>query len=335
MHCPKCGEQMNPTAATCPTCGADVTASSSGESHERGADLPPDPTLPGRQGPKRRREGRRGGKTLALSLAALGGVFFFQIIGALASFILPLDAEMVVYVFGTLGAILGMVGLGGAQALVPTCATMRFAFRQGWWVVLLSVCLCAFDLVTCMVVEGMPPVDDWPQRVMSVLILCLLIGILEETMFRGLLLGGMLDAFGSTKHAIMVIALCTSAGFGIAHVNWIELDYANSLDLVQALLKTIQTGIFGFFLTAIVMSSHNVAGASLLHGLNDFLLMFPAVGLLGESTEIDYVTTGEDVWPTIILYLVIIALYLPLLVRGIRLLRNVEAPAYGPFHKGA
>ena len=67
--------------------------------------------------------------------------------------------------------------------------------------------------------------------------------------------------------------------------------------------------------------------------MSDLLIMIPSIGLLGESATVSYVNSGEDAIATIVLYLVVIAVYLPLVWSGVKMLREVPVPDRGAFHK--
>ena len=137
-------------------------------------------------------------------------------------------------------------------------------------------------------------------------------------------------AFGGTRRGLVVSVIVTSLAFGAAHVMWTELDYTDALQVAQAVLKVMQTGIYAVFLSAQVVRTREVWGVGLLHGLDDWLLLVVSVVLGGGSIETEYVAAGDDALPTSILYLVVIALYIPLLVRGIKMLKKAPVPDYGP-----
>jgi hypothetical protein len=137
-------------------------------------------------------------------------------------------------------------------------------------------------------------------------------------------------AFGGTRRGLVASVIATSLAFGAAHVMWTELDYMDPLQVAQAILKVMQTGIYAVFLSAQVMRTREVWGVGLLHGLDDWLLLVVGIVLGGESLETEYVAAGDDALPTIILYLVVIVLYIPLLVRGIKAIKKAPVPDYGP-----
>ena len=59
-----------------------------------------------------------------------------------------------------------------------------------------------------------------------------------------------------------------------------------------------------------------------MHGADDFLLMFVSIGLFSEPFETEYTTEGEDAMATIVLYLVVIAAYLPFTIKSLREIRG-------------
>lgn len=276
---------------------------------------------------------RRPSATLALALLLLGAVFVFQILGAVVGYAFGINIEASIYASAVAGTIIALTVLGGASLLKPTRASVAYAFRHGWWVIFVSAGLMVFDLVSLFADGDFTPVSDWPLRVLGTFALCVCIGISEEGAFRGLMLGGLLDVKGTNKRGIVIACVVSATLFGLAHVDVAAMNLTDPLQLAQALLKAIQTGTYGFFLAALVVRTKDIVGAVILHALDDFFLMVPTVALMGESLDVDYVTSGADALPTITLYLVVIVLYLPLVWQGVRMLREVDAPNQGPFHR--
>ena len=329
MHCNTCGSDIPPTASFCPECGSPVgppqpTSVPEASSLATSSQMTNAPDV---------KKSRSGGVTLVLSLLLIGLVLVFQIVGVAISELTGWDLDALVTVFGALGGIVSLLILGGRHLFALDAASFARAWREGWWVVAISIGLALFDVVTTLVAGESLVVEGWQLRTLGLLLLCLGIGVYEESVFRGLLLGGGLDAFGTRKAGIVVVAVVTSLLFGMAHVAWGDLDYANPLDVAQAVLKTVQTGTYGFFLASLVMRTNNIFGAVTLHAFDDFFLMLPSVGLGDLKVEAEYVSSGADALPTIILYCVIIVLYLPIVWRGVLLLNECEPPQRGAFHK--
>lgn len=327
MYCRKCGAELVQNAKFCHRCGISTVAD------ETGPEAPsPMAPVPGDRQPPR--SGRRPGVTLLLSFLLFVNAFVFQVLGFLVGMLFGDSGELSATIGSAVGALLGIVVLGGKALLKPSKESLAMAFKKGWWAVMVSFGLFVFEVVETFVVEKATVVSDWPVRMIWLVMFCAAIGLAEEGMFRGLLLGGILDVKGSDRRGVVAAAMISALLFGVAHVEWWAIDYVDALQLVQAVLKVLQTGTLGFFLAALVIRGRSIWGAAIIHGLDDFLLMIPSIGLLGQSAEVEYVTAGENALPTIILYTVIILLYLPLVIKGRRLLKDAPAPDHGAFHKG-
>ena len=81
----------------------------------------------------------------------------------------------------------------------------------------------------------------------------------------------------------------------------------------------------------IVLHTRKLAGVSLFHAVDDFVIMAPGIALYHESADIDYVSTGDDAVPTILYYLLIIGLYLPFLIKSLVVLHKEQVVWRGAF----
>lgn len=279
------------------------------------------------------RKPRRGWVTLVLAALLSCGVIVWQIVGAIVSVVTKLDIDLCVTLGGAAGAVVGVLILGGARMFKPDWNAFCLGWQKGWWVVAVSVILMLFDIVTTISMGETVVKEGWALRLVAILLLCVGVGFYEESLFRGLVLGGLMDAMGGRKAGIVASVVVSSVIFGAMHVIGGEIDLGNPLDLMQAFLKTLQTGTYGFFLAALVVKTGDLYGAIILHALDDFFLMVPTSVLSDQAVETEYVTSGADAIPTIILYTVIILLYLPVVWQGVRLLGQVHAPDHGALHR--
>lgn len=276
---------------------------------------------------------RKGRTTLILSILAVGLSFVFQIIGAVFSLITKADMNFTVSAAGSIGACIGIALLGGAVLIKPKAEAIIETIKQGWWAIAVSMGLLLFEIIS-MLIDGELQVDDgWLLRSFGVLALVIVAAFIEETTFRGLYLGGLLDAFGKDRRGIMVAIIVSSTLFGLAHVDFTDGATFTPLGIVQAVLKAVQTGMYGFFLCAMTIRTTSVVGTTVLHAVDNYLLLIPSMVLANGALETDYVTTGDDGWQNVVLYLVVIALYVPLVIKAVRLLREVNPPEHGAFHQ--
>jgi hypothetical protein len=151
-----------------------------------------------------------------------------------------------------------------------------------------------------------------------------------EDHVRGIVFNGLLATMGSTHKGVVRAIIVTSVLFGLAHVDF-ETDFVDGLSVIQALLKTCQTGMYSFMLCVIMLRTHRLGGVSLFHGFDDFVLVMPSIALFGEALDTEYVVQGDDAIPTIMYYLVIIALYLPFVVKSGLELRRGQDVTRGAF----
>ena len=297
MYCRACQTMIPDSARFCPECGTPTGG-------------------PVVAAPKK----RRGAFTVALCVLLLVLVLAFEVAGALIASLCGLDLELLTTFCGALGALLAVRMLGKGDLLVPRRTDLARAWREGWWVVAVSGVLALIDIAS-MILDGEGLAEPgWALRIAYLVELCLSIGASEEAIFRGVMLQGMLDVFGSRPRGKVVAVVLSSVLFGAAHVSWAELSYGDPLEVMQAVLKMLQTGTYGVFLAALALRTHSLVGPMLLHALDDLVLMIPSVGLAGTDLSTDYVTSGSDAVPTVILYCVIIVAYLPLVWRGIRMM---------------
>lgn len=325
MYCRECGTELPNNAKFCSACGAPVAFVPASVS--QGA--VPDPTA------KTNRKKRTPFRTFLLAFLWFILFFLFQVFGYVVGMELPLplSADVLSLVFGAFGACLGVACMGGADLIRPRAALLLDAVKQGWWAILVSVGLMIYEIVAT-IAMGEPVVEEgWLGRFVEVFVMCVAIGIAEEAVFRGLLLSGLLGFRGNSRKGIFAVVVVTSIVFGIAHIDWAGLDYADPLSLVQALLKVLQTGTYGFFLAALTIKSKSVLGPAFIHGLDDFVLMVPSMVLLNGSMDVEYISTGEEAVATIVLYVIFTVLYVPLVIRGKKLLDNEPVPYYGAFMK--
>ena len=241
------------------------------------------------------------------------------------------DEDLVYELIGALIAIVVIVILGGKQLFTYSDDDRKVAWKAIWWSIAISavmMLLSIWDTVS----EGVEIVPDWPINLAYAFFLCVGIGFFEEGMVRGTLLGGLMAKFGRTKAGIWFAVIVSSLVFGAMHIDFSsDLVAGDPLTYAQAALKILQTGMYGFVLAAVTVRTRSIFWPALLHGLDDFLLFVPDVVLLGDTVETEYVSAGDDAMVSVIFYIIICVLYIPLVVKGVKLLLSVEAPDRGAF----
>ena len=255
-------------------------------------------------------------------------VSVFEVIGYIVGNATGLDSNVTIYVGGAVGAVVGMLVLGWRDLVVPRASAIKQSLRMGWWLLACDALLLGFEVCAAVSEGEWHFADGWPLRTLGLLVMCIGIGVCEEGMFRGLLFGGLLSRKRATDADVHKMAIISSVAFGLAHVEWWALDYSDPMSWAQAILKVVQTGMLGLFLAAVVVETQNVTGCMLLHGLSNFMLMVTSVGLMDYAPDVEYVTTGPDAVMVVATYVLVILMYVPLLVRAIRVFRK---PCKSPF----
>lgn len=351
MYCKQCGARLVDDARFCHECGAKVC-----EGETQVQDLPAvqGPPVPWddapavlddapAQGPSlvaststadkdaAPRPRRKGAVTVLFAILGILLSVVGEVVGAVCAALFGADMYLCGLVGSCVGAALGVCAMGGARLLDLRCSSVAAALRMGWWVIAVSLFLVANDAYGT-IASGAELRGDWFVRAWYALALCACIGFSEETMFRGLLFGGLLDCWGKDRRGIVKAVLVSCLLFGAAHIEWWSVDYGDPAQLAQAVLKVVQTGMFGFLLAAMTLRTKSVIGPALVHGLSNFVIFFYSYALMGEELDVSYVSSGVEGMETIVAYVVVIALYVPLVVKGIRMLRDAPVPDYGAFH---
>lgn len=118
----------------------------------------------------------------------------------------------------------------------------------------------------------LPPLDLGA----AILLTCLATGLLEEIMYRGLLLGAMVQAWGSSRRGLAAAALASSAF-------WASLHLFNLL-LRPFPLVAFQVGetlLSGFVYAALLLAGGSIWPLVLLHGLFNAMVNLPASQIPG------------------------------------------------------
>ena len=199
--------------------------------------------------------------------------------------------------------------------------------RRSWWAMLVPLCLGSLSLWGTLG-GGERLLPYWPVQVLLTLALCASIGILEEALFRGLVVGGMLARRGGRRSGVVRAVLVGSVVFGLAHLTFPEND--DPLTKAQMVLKFLQAGSLGFYFACLAVRTESPWPSAFVHGFWDFALTLSST-LFVPNLVTEYVTTesAEVAQATCAYYVLVIALQLPLVIGGIRMLREAQLPRYG------
>ena len=170
-----------------------------------------------------------------------------------------------------------------------------------------------------------------PIGVINIVIAGLFVGIVEEFTFRGLIFGGLLQKFGNAKKNIILAArqaaFMSGLLFGVMHIvdSALAGEITDIMGVGTAVLKTIQTGIFGVVLAFIYYKTRNLFAVAALHSLDDFLVFVTADA--GNTKLTSFVANSGDNLASarIYLYIIFTLILVPSIVRCIRNLKPGEA----------
>lgn len=165
----------------------------------------------------------------------------------------------------------------------------------------------------------------------KLVILCISIGLIEETMMRGVLFSGLQKKLGVNRKGLAAAVVLSSLIFRFEHVANAFSGGVDLLIVVQAAGKLLTAAVLGMLYAVLYMRHKNIWMISLVHALNDFISMQPMI-FRGVVLEGSYVsaTTGEGIAQAVV-YFAILLLYIPVIRYCVRMLKAQAVPEYGIF----
>ncbi|MBR0342293.1 MAG: CPBP family intramembrane metalloprotease [Oscillospiraceae bacterium] len=156
-----------------------------------------------------------------------------------------------------------------------------------------------------MSLQGDAPISDNP--VLGTLVLFLMfmaVGLFEELAFRAVINDAIIYKFRDWKYVFVLSAVVSSIAFGAAHV--IGFNTSSYLAWLQAIGKTLSSGVFGLALLILYWKTRNIWACGVVHGLYDFLASF-SMGIYKSPAlqHTSYVASDENAIQVIILYSVL------------------------------
>lgn len=258
-----------------------------------------------------------------------------SILGALAQVAWSVDYNVVYTIVETCAAIVAFlffVALCGWKMGRPSVKGMGEAWKAAAWLFVVDGMLLALAIVEVIVgVEPFELSERWPMNTLVLAVLCLGVGIFEESTMRGLCLNGLLARMGRTRAGVYGAVIISSFLFGMLHFDP-TINFSDPLEVAQNVMKVVQTGICGFLLAAIFIKTRNIWTAIIIHAANDFMLMFLSFGLMNEEIETEYVLSGNEGVEVLVVYCIICVLYSPLIIISKRLI-DQASPWRGLFYK--
>lgn len=157
--------------------------------------------------------------------------------------------------------------------------------------------------------SGQSIASDWPIKFVLGLILCLFVGLFEESAFRVIINDAILYKFRNSRHVFVWIAIISSLVFGAVHVFPANISTASAVMNVS--LKTIQTGLTGFCFLILYWKTRNLWGIALAHALYDAVSIVPAAiydDTSGIGSADSYVNAGGEAVFVYLVYICILAI---------------------------
>jgi len=233
---------------------------------------------------------------------------------------LGLDGNWVLFVFRAVASTIAFILLGGKKWLNfknnSIGKTLKFCIALLSLNIVLAIMYAAYS-VSQGIVEGAA------VRILSTVLLALLIGINEEFIFRGLLYQGILVVGGKKKNSLMTAAIISSILFGFIHVIG-SLDFSNIYVTLTALLKTVETAMFGFILCYCCTFYKDIIGAIVFHSLFDWVIL-AAQKLSETELQLEYTSADQESGITkIISFSIMILIYLPATIKAVKRIRAAE-----------
>lgn len=236
--------------------------------------------------------------------------------------------------FGLGAVLIGIMYLMGAKdSLKIFKKGFGFSLRTGLYFLIIALVIAVGAVIAGIQQNNGVP-DNVVMSEISTFVLCLTIGLFEESMFRGVMLQGIIRKTGKTFKGLWIAVIISSILFGAIHVD--SYIFGGSYDLagiIQTIGKILQSGIFGVLLSAIYLRTRNFWGIAFVHALNDFFAfqanIFKATtsGIGGSG----YVHTGDTAGMMVISYGVMTLFFLPALIKAIKMLKKTKLPEYGVF----
>ena len=243
--------------------------------------------------------------------------------------------------------------VGGIGEIRVTKVGLRTAMTAGMYPLILSLAMALLSPGALLAIASGFTNIGGIVVALETAVLCLLIGAFEEMLTRGLLMSGLQRRWGKSTGGLLTCVYVSAALFGVLHVVPDIIAVAmgdmpcTAFVILQMVLKTLQTGAMGVLLGAIVIRTHSIWGAALVHALDDFFIMLPAmlsggmlairsggavtgIPLLLETAGSGYIDPDpESGILIVILYVVWNLMYLPFFFSALKLVKSARLPDTG------
>lgn len=226
----------------------------------------------------------------------------------------------------------------GKETLKFDMGGIKQSFKIGYYAIIVDFLLFMIQIVPLILFASGSISSYWYINIIQSAILCVFVGIFEECLFRGIIFNSFLAKMGDTKSGIISAMVISSLIFGMVHILafFFEGNAITITSLSQALLKTLQTGMFGFLLCGIYLKTKSIWGIALIHALTN-LFLISGSGII--STQASSVATSSYIGSNS-MGLILIGVYIfsclisiPFIIISVKIVNSIELPQYGIFRK--
>ena len=155
----------------------------------------------------------------------------------------------------------------------------------------------------------------------------LLIGLFEESAFRGVLMGGILAQTDGSRKGVFLALTVSWLVFGFLHVMLNITLNMSAAAVVQVVGKTLEAGMMGFVIGAVYLVTKNIWAAAILHGGVDYALM--AISEVFGQELNGYVDTESNLGSAGVQTFIIIGIRIIPMIAAIRIVNKMPLPQRG------
>ncbi|MBE5749869.1 MAG: CPBP family intramembrane metalloprotease [Clostridiales bacterium] len=123
------------------------------------------------------------------------------------------------------------------------------------------------------------------QEVLLFIFYCVLIGVFEEIVFRGIIFPSLLSRFEKSKKGLIKSMIISSVIFGVAHI----VNAFSGAGIIETLLQVVYSSLIGGLCAFAFVKTNNIVSSIVVHALYNFcgLLFNAKIGLgLGVSFDL-------------------------------------------------
>ena len=118
--------------------------------------------------------------------------------------------------------------------------------------------------------------------VLSLLLYCLSIGVMEEILCRGWIQNEFIEKYSNTQKQVIISILCSSIIFGGMHISNIWIGGQGIIETIAQIIQAIGAG---FLLGCIYYRTKNIWANAFIHGFWDFAIYISLIDTIKDCTE--------------------------------------------------